>query len=751
MRTRHQAGSQSPSSQSSRPSETSQEDESPSLPFPRRFIRPDSDWLRKRAMTGAMSVPRSPRDQSRDNTCAKDLHIHAEAVPRGRYHGQDEYSATSPESSGNHSISDFVQIPERLRWQKIHSRSSNADEISGGQTARHLDSSDFHTQSSSPPLALPFEARHHFRSRSLSSDVEVPYERHYRAADFQHSSHPITMLAKEYSPPPAPGRSFGHRLNTQRLRPLERSPPEPLGEAKNWLLPHPFRPETDSPFVEGDFHEEIDGSSDFQSSAGSPSPFSTGPGSEEGRRFRAGITSSPGAGDGKNTTSRSPYFREAKVLDGTPRARRDSSELSSFSGMTGHLDGGSLSATVRDALSHSFGDFVSSQLSSMPGKQRSSQSGCPNLGGGPKAHQSAGNDEPDFTSLSPINQTLREFANFENQYSSDSDARFSSGPSVISRAVTQTLTPETSPYGQRYAATVKKQRRQNGMRTRRREKARDGRGGTSYDRYVSPSDFGLPVAKHIAAEFPLRQKPPDSSIISPLGHQIDRNSQTDLDADNPVAPLNRSEIEGSSILDLELDFSSESDSEELGDEGGNIRPVSNLRVNENSSALRISDMSDEQDCVVCAISESRSSDVIGVAAINVTMGKVDITRIVNDDRYQRLIETLWRMPTRPQTFLVLKKVVDKQSKSTLAVRLITEFPESEVVPLGREHWNESEGLRMINRFAWRKDIKAVRADLERNFYVSCAFCAVRQPKPSVAGKRMLTGCRRCPTSRKKWR
>jgi DNA mismatch repair protein MSH4 len=139
-------------------------------------------------------------------------------------------------------------------------------------------------------------------------------------------------------------------------------------------------------------------------------------------------------------------------------------------------------------------------------------------------------------------------------------------------------------------------------------------------------------------------------------------------------------------------------------------------------------VSEEQDRVVCAVSESRSSDVIGMAVINVTMGRVDIIRVVNDDRYQRLIETLWRMPHAPQTFLVLKKVIDESSKSSLALSLKRDFPDAQVVPLEREHWNESEGLRMIDRFAWRKDIKAVRSDLEHNFYASCAFSAVRVPR-----------------------
>jgi DNA mismatch repair protein MSH4 len=139
------------------------------------------------------------------------------------------------------------------------------------------------------------------------------------------------------------------------------------------------------------------------------------------------------------------------------------------------------------------------------------------------------------------------------------------------------------------------------------------------------------------------------------------------------------------------------------------------------------ELAEEEDHVVCAISESRSSDIIGVAVINATVRQVDLFKIVNDDRYWRLVETLGRLETHPQTFLVLKSVVDWPSKSHLAPRLLEEFSHADVVPLGRDHWNESEGLRMIDRFAWQKDIKALRKELDHNFYVSCAFSAVCCP------------------------
>ena len=132
----------------------------------------------------------------------------------------------------------------------------------------------------------------------------------------------------------------------------------------------------------------------------------------------------------------------------------------------------------------------------------------------------------------------------------------------------------------------------------------------------------------------------------------------------------------------------------------------------------------DRDEFVCAISESRSSDVIGVAVVNITTGQANITRILNDDKYQRLADTLSLIEHQPRCFLVLKSVSDKTSKSLLVPCLEVEFPNVPIVPVVRAHWNESEGLALVETLALRNQVKALRACLDNNFYVSCAFCAV---------------------------
>jgi DNA mismatch repair protein MSH4 len=103
---------------------------------------------------------------------------------------------------------------------------------------------------------------------------------------------------------------------------------------------------------------------------------------------------------------------------------------------------------------------------------------------------------------------------------------------------------------------------------------------------------------------------------------------------------------------------------------------------------------------------------------------VDLTRIINDNKYERLVDTLGTLPMAPHFFLVLKRVVSEGNKSLLVSTLAREYPKTPIMPYERKHWNELEGLEMIDRFALSHQVKALRARLDNNFYVSCAFSAV---------------------------
>jgi hypothetical protein len=279
-----------------------------------------------------------------------------------------------------------------------------------------------------------------------------------------------------------------------------------------------------------------------------------------------------------------------------------------------------------------------------------------------------------------------------------------SGPSVVSAAWTRTLTPSTSSNDFGHIS----QRKETGV-TRlplcHKEMWR------LTESRISATLAQQARRRHVGLVKPV---PLDSSILTPPAHRTHSKYY-------PVPEIDNEQLD---VLNFDLKCDSDYDQEISLENSKTGCPRGGYANDSTNSVLPGVDDDPERDYVVCAISESRSSDVIGLAVINIAIARVDIIRIVNDDRYQRLINTIWSMPALPQTFLILKKIIDENSKSSLAFRLKHEFPDADLVPLEREYWNESEGLRLINRFAWRKDIKAIRSDLEKNLHASCAFAGV---------------------------
>ncbi len=299
------------------------------------------------------------------------------------------------------------------------------------------------------------------------------------------------------------------------------------------------------------------------------------------------------------------------------------------------------------------------------------------------------------------------------------------GPSVMGGTVPQTLTPTTSPFGREIGAAR-----------------------ATYDSGIVQDVYGnispahqrdnqrrqnAPATRQAAQQPPRRNPRDDSSIVTPLGARLPRVPRrpvrrasiylgegsigewlntTATEAPRVHGPGSGSDSEVDNTVPMDLD---------------SLASATPAPVNPPPESTSAPQSGEEKDRVICALSESRSSDVIGVAVVNVTLGHVDLLRVVNDDRFRRLTETLWRMETPPHMFLVLQKPCSQYRRSALISSLKEGFPEAEVSHLDREHWNGSEGLKLIDRFAWKKDIMALRQNLENNFYVSCAFSAVCPP------------------------
>lgn len=138
----------------------------------------------------------------------------------------------------------------------------------------------------------------------------------------------------------------------------------------------------------------------------------------------------------------------------------------------------------------------------------------------------------------------------------------------------------------------------------------------------------------------------------------------------------------------------------------------------------------DRDTILCAISESRSADVVGMATLNLTTGAAEITRIVNDDKfeYQRLIAALTGMEEQPTYFVVLQTLVDNNAQhSPLYKSLVRAFPNKAIMGLDRKYWSASEGLQFVRKLALEGEREAIVTALNKNFYAACAFSAVSIP------------------------
>lgn len=651
-----------------------------------------------------------------------------------------------PASRKHNLASSFTPAPERWLRQGIQFEFDYAHGLRE-KALQHPEHPEL--QSSSPPIRSDNRERTLvFPSRSQQNPNEEsvaflresgPDEGDYKRATLQPRHTPIKTLAQQGPSPLTHNNLRSSKPTMQRLSRDNSHPSAFLGDSDNWLLPHPFKHKISLPST----GKTIYGESDNDASLDIPIEAAA-----------TGTPHTPAMGSCNNPVVQSPYFQENERVLGVSR----SLGVPKTSDSSGSIDIGSsfelaLSSSPQQSslrkVSPRAPDFQFDPFTSETNVTQEAyteiQRGLWHRQNDHQLQRRTRNKLSDSESYQPSKHCSGSESSIYSlalpsqnsspwkQHSFHTDNSRSYVSSVyreeLSPQITQTITPQPSPYG-RSPDHIRIQGAVD-----RTHKTHDGTERAGF----------RPILSHIQ---------PDSSILSPLrhksggrvgahddtisfGHSPQHDQAGTQSSFGTAAGRSWGDLHARvwnachsgtatnlSITDVDLSSHSEYDSEDDKDPGNSMLPTVKPQL-ANGTSPRTPSASTEADRVVCAISESRSSDVVGIATINITLGQVDITRILNDDRYQRLTETLWRMPVWPQIFLVLKKIVAEQSKSLLVYRLKQHFPDAEVVPLDRAHWNESEGLRMIDRFAWRKDIKVIRANLEHNFYASCAFSAVR--------------------------
>lgn len=616
-----------------------------------------------------------------------------------------------------------VRPSDRLTHHNLASYGGNYDPISANPPVESLvprDLSRFiHYDTTSSMGGIQPSRGHSDQAGRYSGNdedqINSPYIRSENTGYASSGSQDLHVRAAYDSSPG--GDSMRPRPSMPQYNSLSSSPPANIGNPASWLLPRPFRHEVTLPLVGETSYEETE---ETEADLELPSLSSTRSFSQTKGKSRASTPSYLGRGGPDTPTIRSPYFRRD---ESGPEPCETGTSSPFYDAVNVNPLHHAFSTTARGNMGFSSDSFAGPQLGNPSPQLRFAAARQQQYRGGsmtdtqshgyPEGHQSTswnyGIGPPrDHQPASPRLWRTH-----------DTRSEFGYGQSVISGPVTQTMTPNTSPYRE-YAAEAAGQESANKTTGTPLHGGPTGEPKEQWQPSIRINRPSLDSSAHRGYQ--------DSSILSPLVRPTALENAlrpiTNLGNDHPRTSPKRAGTETLGFLDLDLSSDSETDAEDI-DARRHLDTGRPQHGNKGQIPQYSIEPTDEQDRVVCAISESRSSDMIGVAVINMTVGEVDLFRIVNDDKYRRLAETLWRASTWPQTFVVLKTAVDQHSKSTVTNCLENEFPDADIVPLDREHWNESEGLRLIDRFAWRADIKAIRQDLDRNFYVSCAFSAVR--------------------------
>ncbi|KAK0624840.1 muts domain V-domain-containing protein [Bombardia bombarda] len=145
-----------------------------------------------------------------------------------------------------------------------------------------------------------------------------------------------------------------------------------------------------------------------------------------------------------------------------------------------------------------------------------------------------------------------------------------------------------------------------------------------------------------------------------------------------------------------------------------------------TSSIMYKSGTEAQDDIICAITESRSAEVIGLAILNVRQMKAELVRLLSPERftYQYLLDYLSRLPRaeKPTRYVVLETVYKSDSKSLLVPALQHAFA-LPVDAFPRKHWSQGKGLKYADSYALHGNIEAVKSFLSSEFYVACAYAA----------------------------
>ncbi|KAG9250345.1 muts domain V-domain-containing protein [Emericellopsis atlantica] len=130
----------------------------------------------------------------------------------------------------------------------------------------------------------------------------------------------------------------------------------------------------------------------------------------------------------------------------------------------------------------------------------------------------------------------------------------------------------------------------------------------------------------------------------------------------------------------------------------------------------------ERETVICAVSEARGvTPSVGVAFVNVTLSKVTMSQICDNQSYVKSIHEI--QMNKPTRIIFMSTACPPSRPSTLYGLVNNLIPEASIDVYDRAAWSESSGLDLIRNLAFETDVSPLTVALQGKYYATSSFYA----------------------------
>ncbi|KAI6778028.1 uncharacterized protein J7T54_005815 [Emericellopsis cladophorae] len=130
----------------------------------------------------------------------------------------------------------------------------------------------------------------------------------------------------------------------------------------------------------------------------------------------------------------------------------------------------------------------------------------------------------------------------------------------------------------------------------------------------------------------------------------------------------------------------------------------------------------ESETIICAVSEARGvTRSVGVAFVNVTLGKVTMSQICDNQSYFKSIHEI--QMNKPTRIIFMSTACPPSRPSTLYDLVNNLIPEARIDLYDRAAWAASSGLDLLRNLAFETDVSPLTVAIQEKYYATSSVCA----------------------------